>query len=587
MAAKTKRSQARKNEKRYNGKYTSANSRRGKKDSENRTGVIVTCVCVIALGIAFLAGCLFFMNNEDGVIYDGVRVAGVKVGGMTVQEAKAAVEEAVKDTYGKKDMVVTVLDDQVTIPAEYAGKLDVAKAVRVAYQYGRKGTSSQRQERIALAAAEGVDVDITGCLNLNAEQIKAKLSVLGEQYSSTLVQSTYEVVGKKPSAEDIQNGANFQKLVVKKGTPEYGLNMNALYKTVLEGYSRNDFSVTGQCGSVQPDPIDLEIILKEYYVAPVDAKLKSSTAEIQDGKVGYGFVVADAQKKIDNAKPGTTVEIPFVQLQPEITAESLMTDLFKDVLATYTAVSDHDDEDRNTNLRLACEAIDGIILSPGEFFSYNAALGERTKEKGYKPGPSYSGGKTVYTVGGGICQVSSALYYCAMVADLKIEERTRHAFFPGYVPLGMDATVSWGTLDFCFRNNTKNPILIDATAEGNEVTVSLLGLDNKDYYVEMEYEVLKEYPSTTTYQTMDANNKEGYKNGDYIVEPYKGYDVVTYRCTYEKETKKLIAKEKEATSNYKKRDGIICEIAGSSSTPSGGISGSGGGITDSGNLPNE
>lgn len=587
MAMKRKSSHAQKNQKRYNGKYTAANSRRGKKDSENRTGVIVTCVCVIALGIAFLAGCLFFLNSEDGVIYEGVRVAGVKIGGMTQQEAKAAVEEAVRDSYGKKDMIVTVLDDKVTIPADCIGKLDVTKAVRAGYQYGRKGTSVQRQEQIALAAAEGVDVDITSCLNIDSAQIKAKLSVLGEKYSSTLVQSTYEVVGKKPSAEDIQKGVNFQKLVVKKGTPEYGLNMDALYKTVLEGYSRNDFSVTGQCGSVQPDPIDLDAILKDHYVAPVDAKLKSNSAEIEDGKVGYGFVVADVKAKIDNAKPGATVEIPFTQLQPGVTKESLMTNLFKDVLATYTAVSDNNDADRNTNLRLACEAIDGTILSPGEYFSYNAALGERTKAKGYKPGPSYSGGKTVYTVGGGICQVSSALYYCAMVADLKIEERTRHAFFPGYVPLGMDATVSWGSLDFCFRNNTKNPILIDATADKNEVTVSLLGIDDKDYYVKMEYDVLKEYPSTTTYQTMEKGNKEGYKDGDYIVEPYKGYDVVTYRCTYEKATDKLIAKEKEATSNYKKRDGIICEITDAPSAPSGGISGSGGGITDSGSLPNQ
>lgn len=587
MATKSKRSQARRNEKHYNGKYTAANSRRGKGKKENRTGVIVTCVCVIALGIAFLAGCLLFLGNEDGVIYEGVRVAGVDVGGMTVQKAKAAVEKAAANTYGKQEMVVSVLNDTVTIPADCVGALDVSGAVRAAYQYGRKGTSSQRQEQIATAAAQGVDVDITSCLSLKKEQIKAKLETLGEKYSSTLVQSTYKVIGDKPSAEDIQKGVNFQKLVVTVGTPEYGLNMDALYQAVLDGYNRNDFSVTGACGSVKPDPIDLEGILKEYYVAPVDAQLKSNSSDIQEGKVGYGFVVADVQKQLDAAKPGATVEIPFVQLQPEITVETLMTTLFKNVLATYTAVSDNNDADRNTNLRLACEAIDGIILAPGEYFSYNAALGQRTTAKGYKPGPSYSGGKTVYTVGGGICQVSSALYYCAMVADLKIEERTRHAFFPGYVPLGMDATVSWGSLDFCFRNNTKNPILINASANKNEVTVSLLGTDDKDYYVEMEYEVLKEYPAKTTYQSMTADNEEGYKNGDYIVEPYKGYDVVTYRCTYNKQTKALISREKEATSNYKKRDGIICEIAGSTTPPSEGLSGSGGGITDSGSLPDE
>lgn len=587
MAKKNQRSKA-KNKDSYSGKYTAANSRRGKNAKKQRSTVIGVCVTVIVLGIALLSGCLFLFGREDGTIYAGVRVAGVEVGGMTKKEAESAVKDATKNTYTQKNMVVKVLDSSVEIPAAYAGELDVAKAVDTAYDYGRKGTPKDREEQIQKAAEHGYDVDISSCLPLQEGHIKECLNELGKQYSSTLVQSTFEVTGKKPTKDDIQTGKNLQTLVVKLGTPEYGLNMDLLYKTVLESYSKNVFTTIGQCGSVDPDPIDLQAILDEYYVAPVNAQLKSNSSDIEEGKYGYGFSVTEAKKKLDAAKPGSTVKIPFVQLMPEITAENLMQTTFKDVLATYTAVSDNDNADRNTNLRLACEAIDGIILSPGEYFSYNAALGERTAARGYKPGPSYAGGKTIYTIGGGICQVSSALYYCAMVADLKIEERYEHAFFPGYVPLGMDATVSWGSLDFCFRNNSSHHILIDASAVGPEITVSLMGIDDKDYYVEMEYEVLKEYPSTTHYQTMEADNKDGYKNGDYIVTPYKGYDINTYRCKYNKETKALISKVKEAFSDYKKRDGIICEIPDTSPTdPTGGIGGSGGDISDSGELPDE
>ena len=586
MASKSQRSNKKNTS--YSGKYTTANSRRGKAAKKQRNAVIGVCTTVIILGIALLVGCLYLFGREDGTIFAGVRVAGVDVGGMTKQEAVLAVEAATKNTYSQNNMVVTVLDDSIEVPASYAGSLDVSKAVNAAYDYGRKGTSKERTAQIQEAATNGYDVDISRYLSLDEEKIKTSLNELGKLYSTTLTQSTFEVIGKKPNAEDIQSGLNLQKLVVKVGTPEYGLNMDLLYKTVLDSYSKNIFVTVGQCGSVEPDPIDLQAILDEYYIAPVDAQLTSKSSEIVDGKFGYGFSVEEAQKKLDAAKPGSTVEIPFTQIKPEVTAETLMTTVFKDVLATYTAVSDNDNADRNTNLRLACEAIDGIILAPGEYFSYNAALGERTTAKGYKPGPSFAGGKTVYTVGGGICQVSSALYYCAMVADLKIEERAEHAFFPGYVPLGMDATVSWGSLDFCFRNNSDHHILIDATAMGPEVTVSLLGIDDKDYYVEMEYEVLKEYPSSTKYQVMDADNKEGYKNGDYIVTPYKGYDVNTYRCKYNKDTKALISKEKEAFSDYKKCDGIICEIPNADPTsPSGGISGSGGNVSDSGNLPSQ
>jgi vancomycin resistance protein YoaR len=243
--------------------------------------------------------------------------------------------------------------------------------------------------------------------------------------------------------------------------------------------------------------------------------------------------------------------------------------LYRDELATYTAVADSN-SDRNTNLRLACEAINGMILFPGQVFSYNSALGERTPERGYKLGPSYSGNKTVMTYGGGICQVSSALYYCTLVAEMETLVRKNHGFAPAYIPLGMDAAVSWGYLDFRFRNTSNYPIRIDATADRGSVTVTLVGTNEKDYYVELEYETLRTEDYSVTYQTMQPNNPNGYKNGDYIVEPYTGYTVKAYRCKYNNETKELISRDLIDQSTYKKRDGVICKIAGSNSGFGGG-----------------
>jgi vancomycin resistance protein YoaR len=231
------------------------------------------------------------------------------------------------------------------------------------------------------------------------------------------------------------------------------------------------------------------------------------------------------------------------------------------------------DADRNTNLRLACEAINGLVLFPGEIFSYNEALGERTAERGYKPGPSIENGKMSTTIGGGICQVSSALYYCTLIADLEILERESHRFAVNYVPLGMDAAVSWGYLDFRFKNNTNYPIRIEATADGGTVNVSLVGTDEKDYYVEMEYEVKATYGYDTLYETMAQDNEEGYKNGDYIVKPHTGYLIHTYRCTYKKgtATKELIAKEAEAITKYEKCDAVICVISDGTTEDTPGI----------------
>ena len=312
--------------------------------------------------------------------------------------------------------------------------------------------------------------------------------------------------------------------------------------------------------------------------------MEESTFTVQEANYGYCFDLDLAQAALQDAAYGETVEIPFQRIPPEILSESLSSVLYRDVLATYTASSESD-ADRDVNLDLACKAIDGIILYPGDRFSYNEALGERTEAKGYKPGPSYSGNDTVYTIGGGICQVSSSLYYCALVADLEIIERENHGFAPAYMPLGIDATVNWGTLDFVIRNNMDYPIRIEASASGGKVTVSILGTDERNYYVEIESKLIRTHSYSTTYEEMRSGNEKGYKDGDVIVSPYTGYDMETYRCKYNKKTKELISRELEDTSNYRKRDAVICKIVGSTQPPvttppdlSGGISDSGGAL---------
>ena len=136
-------------------------------------------------------------------------------------------------------------------------------------------------------------------------------------------------------------------------------------------------------------------------------------------------------------------------------------------------------------MKLAAEKINGVILQPGQTFSYNDVVGQRTKANGFKEAGAYSGGQVVQEVGGGICQVSSALYYCAMVSNLKINTRTCHYFPVAYIEPGMDATVSWGGPDFAFRNSTNYPIKITTSYndETNQLTITLLGTKTDDHYV--------------------------------------------------------------------------------------------------------
>ena len=170
-------------------------------------------------------------------------------------------------------------------------------------------------------------------------------------------------------------------------------------------------------------------------------------------------------------------------------------------------------------------------------------------------------GKTVETLGGGLCQVSSTLYYACLKADLEIVERTAHGYTVSYMPYGMDATVSWGSLDYKFKNNTDYPIRIEAWVSGGQVHVKLIGTDTKDYYVKMTYETVDgPHEGKVVYEDYKWDNKEGYVDGQVIQTAYTGRTVKTYRQKFDKSTDKLISSDYEATSRYKSRDKIIARV---------------------------
>lgn len=131
---------------------------------------------------------------------------------------------------------------------------------------------------------------------------------------------------------------------------------------------------------------------------------------------------------------------------------------------------------RNTNVRLAAEAINGTVLQPGEEFSFNETVGQRTEAKGYKGAAAYNNGLVVEEIGGGVCQVSSTLYNAVLKAGLKTTVRRSHTFEPSYVTPGTDATISWGGPDYKFVNNSSAAIGIRASYADQKMTVSIYGI---------------------------------------------------------------------------------------------------------------
>ncbi len=529
---------------------------------ERRSGwksLWIILVCCVILGIA--GSGLWYYNTylSDPYICPDVYIAGVNLGGMTRKEARQALAD-VETAYLQTPFTVQILDNTITLsPADTEIQPKINQMVNAAFRYGKRCSSAQREQDKQLAAQSGCYVDLIPYLGLNLSYIRQEVDKLGQQYNTEFVPSGYTIEGKKPalSAEGLSQPG--QTLVLEIGSPQYGLDTEALYTHILDAYNHFTFTITEECKFLEPEKIDLKSIHQAHCSEPVDATMDPDDFTVFQEVYGYGFNLQDAEEKLAKAKYGDQLKIPFFLTSPAITADSLSSVLYRDTLSEVST-QHTDNEDRNTNLKLACQAVNGMILYPGDVFSYNEALGERTSDKGYRPGASYAGGEVVSTIGGGICQVSSSLYYAALLADLEIVERDCHMFPPSYIPFGMDATVNWGTIDFQFRNNTNYPIQIVANVADGCVNVQLIGTDEKSYYVEMEYSVDEVISGETVYKEFPPDNEFGYTDGQILSNSSDGYGVSTYRCKYDKETKELLSKDYETYSRYDEQDKVICKI---------------------------
>ena len=158
-------------------------------------------------------------------------------------------------------------------------------------------------------------------------------------------------------------------------------------------------------------------------------------------------------------------------LQPEVTEAALRTERFALIGEATTPISTRSTEDRNNNIRRAYELISGTVIQPGRQFSFNGIVGQRTLANGFFPAEEYVYGEHVEGIGGGVCQASSTIYVAAVRANMRIVSRRPHSLAVNYTPYGMDATVYWydkdHKIDFSFANDSASPIYITATVEQN------------------------------------------------------------------------------------------------------------------------
>ncbi len=173
--------------------------------------------------------------------------------------------------------------------------------------------------------------------------------------------------------------------------------------------------------------------------------------------------------------------LPIYETEPTVSEEELAGIL--DVsIGTYSTYFNPSVEGRSVNIKLSAESFQHFVLGPGDEFSFNKVVGQRTVERGYREAKEIVNKEFVMGIGGGICQTSSTLYNAIDAAGLEVIERYSHSKEIGYVPPNRDATVSWGGPDFVFTNPYNFPILLktQVSLKSGKITVEVYSSQNKD-----------------------------------------------------------------------------------------------------------
>ena len=439
-----------------------------------------------------------------------VYVGGIFVGGMDEEQTRRTLEAAGWQASADEPMTVK-------LPADVSFTLDVVKA----------GAMFSLEEAVSLAHHYGHDRDWFGNLytylknTLRPVDVSGEYGGLREDYIREETERALARFREKTADRGYERDEEKQVLRLMKGAGQMELDVDRLCAEIGRSLLQGDRLLERTRPDNQLQVPDFQALHDELYAEAQDARYDEKF-EVIDETVGYDFDVALAESAWRAAKATEYYEIPYTRIEPEVTGEQLRAQLYRDRLGSQTTLYTWSSDNRINNIKLCASRFDGMILYPGETFSFNDVVGQRTREAGFLEAGAYSDGEVVQELGGGICQVSSTLYCASMYAQMKTVHRESHYFRVDYLPLGYDATVSWGRPDFKFRNDREFPVRLAAWCddEAKSLTVEIWGTDVDGSYVELSYRESpvydEEYPDVLIATDAVAFRNVYDKNGSFL-----------------------------------------------------------------------
>lgn len=489
-----------------------------------RIAVIAAAVLIVALVGVAVADVVVTGDR----IHAGVSAGPVDLGGLTRTDAAAAVSAYVSD---RSALPVTLAagDEQWEVSAQSIGlSVDATGVAEAAYGVGRGRVLVAVTERLrAVLGGVSVPLELEGdeaavgelIEGVNAaiaqppvdaavvvEGASVRLSPpadghgVDEQDARTAILTAFlsddrvaevDLVTLKPAIDEQRADAAFQTARAMVSAPlelYYEDKTWTVQASTIGGWI--DFrSVDATDGPTLEAYIASEEVSATILplVAEVGRPAKDATFSTSAGTVtivpaedGLAADAEDLTNKLTVLLTGTDerrAELTMHRVEAELTTEEAKGLGIVERISTFTTEYSASNKPRVNNIHTLADALDGTLLAPGETFSFNGTVGERTAAKGYEEAPAIVNGKLVPQLGGGICQVNTTLFNAVFFSGLPVVERRNHSQYISHYPKGRDATVSWGGPDFKFKNDTPDWILVASGYTNSSVTISIYGTD--------------------------------------------------------------------------------------------------------------
>lgn len=496
-------------------------------------------ISILIIFLLFISTIFAILNINNSNIINGIYIENFNISNLSKEDVTNNVNEKI-NTIENLELVYGEYKTTAKLE-EFGIEISSKEAIKNAINYGKTDNIVLDNYKILFANIFKVKLNLD--IQIDEEKFEEAIRNIQVEIPEAIKEYSYDIKDDELIISQGKAGEKIVKEDLKK----------AIIANIKEQFNGNLKEINIPTKYENPQEINIEKIYSEIYKEAQNAYIIEEPFELHKEENGIDFAITMQEAKEILKENKETYTIPLKISKPEIGIEDLGDKLFTHTLAKYTTIYDAGVVNRAHNIALAAKTINGTILMPGETFSYNGILGNTNKEKGYKIGTAYVGGRVVESYGGGICQVSSTLYNCALYANLEIVERHNHSYAVTYVPAGRDATVAYGGKDFKFKNTRSYPIKIVASAKNGVISISIKGIKE-----ETEYEVvLTSTVLSTTARKVVYENSSSLEEGTQkvIQKGYDGRTSIAYKIL--KLNGKTISKTVLSKDTYKPMNKII------------------------------